>query len=624
MKSFLGGINDSNVTWTSDDDVSISSSVSSDDDYDDESILSRESGDDHAVEGEAVIPGANQEEQWEPPPEAVINPEQDEPLRNEAQHGQELQQQHQEEGAQIRAPQPENHDRENIVQPPGAQRINNGTVLQNLTLHQRSNELLFRIARSEVLPLIRAEIDWKLLQRQLSTYPGAQIGDETAAFLLQSILRQVPPLEIIRELIRIFPKSCVDMDPFYAACQYASDGAVQLLMHQTMKARVLEGIPWSMLALLGDARIRVRHARFLLKHTPEVVVENSHGVFGVSPLDRMLSGAFIHGDVEEWTSKLKLALLTADRGFLDEEGKRFYPFHALLKRLVSSDFRGIKFGALSFVNCLSACINGEGDHLPFHQTDEDGNLPIHIVLGCKCETNLGTIGERKLVKFLLNANGPSAMTPNSGGILPIRLAIQNGWPVYDIIIYVCPGDYTGRVISTSDGGATINTANGMEEKRNLLIHDVLDGPFHPRFGISGARALTKFVLDKFPSLAETPNAHGCYPIHLAIANGWPCHDLIVGAAPFTLEMKNKNDMYPYQIAACAKGSNSSIGRNETIRLSTLFEIIREGPLLLEDRFEGCSISSVGKGHGGKKRRVRAFDYDQQEQSSEKKPKSNKL
>lgn len=626
MKSFLDRVNDPTVTWTSDDDVSISSSVSSDYDDDDESISSRESANRRAIEREdAVEEDALQEEQ-EPPGEAAIDLEQDGQLflNDAVPVGVQEQQHNNQENDDLlhENPEPENHDRENIPELPAPLpgpeiRVNNGTLLENLSSHERSNELLFRIARSEELPLIRAEIDWKLLLSQLSSYPGAQIGDPTAAFLLQSILRMDPPLEIIKELIKIYPKSCVDMDPFYAACQYASDGAVQLLMKETMVARISEGIPWSMLALLGDARIRVRHARFLLKHTPEVVTQNSHGVFGVSPLDRMISGAFIHGDVEEWTKKLKLALLTADRGFLDESGKPFYPFHALLRRLVSSGFRGIKFGALSFLNCLSACINGESDHLPFHQIDEDGNLPIHVVLGHKCETNLETIGERKLVKFLLTANVPSAMTPNAAGVMPIRLAIENGWPVYDIFVHYCDVDYVTAGISLDDK-SSIDV-----KKRNLLIHDILNGPFHPRFGISGARTLIRFILNKFPSLAEVPDANGCYPIHLAIENGWPCHDLIIGAAPSTLEMKNKYGFYPYQIASYEKCSTTPLVQDERVRLSILFEIIREGPLLLEDRFEDGAMRSDRTGKGAK-RKSRPCSDGAGQKSSEKKLKGNIL
>jgi len=510
---------------------------------------------------------------------------------------------------------PQRPRQEQIRNPPSQPIRTNATqILRNIEMHPRSNELLFRIARCEVLPLIRAEIDWGLLQKQLPTYPGKELSDESAAFLLQSVLRMDPPLDIIRELIRIYPKSCVDMDPFYAACQYSSDDAVLVLLRRTMKARKEEGIHWSMLALLGDARIRLRHAKFLLQYNPEAVIDPSHGLFGVSPLDRMISGAFIHGDAEEWVNKLKLALLTADRGFLDDEpgSKSFYPFHALLKRLISHDFMGVQFGAFTFVNCLSACIDGDENHSPFHQVDEDGNLPIHIVFGQTCNTNLGIIGERKLVKFLLHANLSSATTPNAQGVMPIRLAIENGWPVYDIIARRCPREYVEGYVSIESIGGDNQL---LKESSNLLFHDILSGTYSRRFGVYGTRKLVRFILEKFPMVGELTNAQGRYPIHLAIENCWPCHDIIVGSAPFTLEIKDPiSGMYPFQVAACAncrKSDGDELG--EAKQLSTLYELMRECPLLIEGFGSGevnqrarkrRSSSNLSRDHEGKKKKRR--------------------
>ncbi len=182
--------------------------------------------------------------------------------------------------------------------------------------HPLASSILFRVALCEERPLVRAEIDWKLLQKQIPSYPALQVGDELGSHLLQSVLRNDPPCEVIRDVIKHHPKSCVNMDSFYAACQHASDDAVQLLMRRTMKARKIEGIQWGMLAFLGDARIRIRHARFLLQCHPGELIDPMHGMFGVSPLDRMISGAFIHGGYAEWVVKLKLALWTAEKGSL--------------------------------------------------------------------------------------------------------------------------------------------------------------------------------------------------------------------------------------------------------------------------------------------------------------------
>jgi hypothetical protein len=649
MKSFFDDIKDSTLTWSSEDDISLSSSCSSSDfhssdDEDDDSFHSDHGGDEvqedvwdrienHGQHGEGgnLLPAerreqANGNHEGAAAIAAAVAAAVDDFIPQHAQQRGENEARPQAAGSEgvnrpenqpIQPPLQQQRQRQEpaIRNPPSQPIRRNATqILRNIEMHPRSNELLFRIARCEVLPLIRAEIDWGLLQKQLPTYPGAELSDDSAAFLLQSVLRMDPPLDIIRELIRIYPKSCVDMDPFYAACQYSSDDAVLVLLRRTMKARKQEGIHWSMLALLGDARIRLRHAKFLLQYNPEAVIDPSHGLFGVSPLDRMISGAFIHGDAEEWVNKLKLALLTADRGFVDDEpgSKPFYPFHALLNRLISHDFMGVQFGAFTFVNCLSACIDGDENHCPFHQVDQDGNLPIHLVLGQECKTNLGIIGERKLVKFLLHANPSSATTPNAKGVMPIRLAIENGWPLYDIIARRCPIEYVegcASVVSQGDGNEPL------KEFSNLLFHDILSGPYSDRFGIYGARKLVRFILEKFPMVGELTNARGRYPIHLAIENGWPCHDIIVGSAPFTLEIKDPiSGMYPFQVAACANCRKLDVRESGgSKQLSTLYELIRECPLLIEGFGSGemnprapkrRSSSNLSKDHEGKKKKRR--------------------
>lgn len=649
MKSFYDDIKDSTLTWSSEDDISLSSSYSSsdfhssDDDDDDDDSFHSDHGEDNLQEdlwdhldnqgqlgeGEENLLPVARRQQENGNHEAAVAVANDDFILQHAQLAGENEARPivaGPEGAnhpgnapgnrQIQAPPQQRPRQEQPIRNPPSQpiRTNAAQILRNIEMHPRSNELLFRIARCEVLPLIRAEIDWGLLQRQLPTYPGAELSDDSAAFLLQSVLRMDPPLDIIRELIRIYPKSCVDMDPFYAACQYSSDDAVLVLLRRTMKARKEEGIHWSMLALLGDARIRLRHAKFLLQYNPEAVIDPSHGLFGVSPLDRMISGAFIHGDAEEWVNKLKLALLTAERGFVDDEpgSKPFHPFHALLNRLISHDFMGVQFGAFTFVNCLSACIDGDENHSPFHQVDKDGNLPIHVVLGQKCNTNLGIIGERKLVKFLLHANPSSATMANAQGVMPIRLAIENGWPVYDIIARRCPREYVeGCAFVASHGDCN----QSLKEFSNLLFHDILSGPYSKRFGVYGARKLVRYVLQKFPMVGELTNALGRYPIHLAIENGWPCHDIIVGSAPFTLEIIDPiSGMYPFQVAACANCRKSDGGESgDSKQLSTLYEIIRECPLLIEGFGSGevnhrapkrRSSSNLSKDHEGKKKKRR--------------------
>lgn len=438
------------------------------------------------------------------------------------------------------------------------------SILENLRSHPRSNEILFQVARCEELPLIRADIDWKALNEQLNTYPASEVGDDHGDILLQSILRMDPPVNIIEETIKLYPKSCVNMDAFYIACQYASDEAARIIMHRTIIARKGEGIQWGMLAFLGDARISIHHARLLLLSTPEAITDPEHGMFGISPLDRMLSGAFIHGDNVEWVEKLKLALFTAERGTLQategtNSGKRhFFPYHSLMKRLCSKDFKGVHFSALAFTNTIMACMTADSE--AFLEADCDGNLPIHVALRSCCDTNLGLAGERKLLKTLFLAYPRTAVTPDCEGNLPLRLSIQNGWPCYDVITNAYP--------------RAVQERNGRDGE--LSLHSVVSGTYHSRFGIGGARQIVTYFLAKYANAAKIQNSSGELPLHLAIVNGWPCHDLLVAAAPMALETRSvQSKLYPYQLAASVPDKMNGFGG-----LNILYELIRESPLML--------------------------------------------
>jgi hypothetical protein len=95
--------------------------------------------------------------------------------------------------------------------------------------------------------------------------------------LLQGMLRMDPPLDAVKKILDAFPLSCVDMEAFFTACQFAQprtsrqlrpialgkmDAAdsydddvgdvVRLIMHKTILARRSNNIGWSMVAFLGE------------------------------------------------------------------------------------------------------------------------------------------------------------------------------------------------------------------------------------------------------------------------------------------------------------------------------------------------------------------------------------
>ena len=242
-------------------------------------------------------------------------------------------------------------------------------------IYQRIGSLLFNLSNSEEVPLIRADIPWSIIfscDAPLLTTLYKRSLDPGGTMLLQGMLRMDPPLVAVKKIIDAFPLSCVDMEGFFTACQFAqprtsrqlrplaldfnSNGkmnaaddsydddvgeVVRLIMHKTILARRSNNIGWSMVAFLGELcccsiksvyefnvlmyaplisccipftghpHVNVAHAKLLLYNNPDALIDPAHGAFGVSPLDRMASGYFIHGDPIEWAEKLRLALKVA-------------------------------------------------------------------------------------------------------------------------------------------------------------------------------------------------------------------------------------------------------------------------------------------------------------------------
>ena len=488
-----------------------------------------------------------------------------------------------------------------------------------------------------------------------------------------------PPLDVVQVLLNAFPLSCLDMEAFFTACQFAhphtsrrsresnaiyqDDGAdfdtddvgevVRLVMHETIRIRRLNNIDWGMVAFLGDARISPSHAKLLLQHFPEALNDSNHGTFEVSPLDRMASGYFIHGETTAWVEKLRIALrvaayvrlrrnqreqdptlpkeITIPRFFFSTESlvfrrrgstltgnaaanssQTFYPYHELIRLLISPNFQGTRFGKDGFMKTLIACTESEPD--AFLRMDNEGNLPIHVALQSTCETSLGIDGERRLIKYLLNLDPCTSLRLEGSEIcggqkrLPLRLSIMNGWPVFDLII---------TAALSCGSWKTLNHECNIVWNRPLL-HDALNGPYHPQFGLHFVREMTKYIIAKtirhrhptgqknIRSLTNLVDDDGRTALHVALASKWPVYDLIAQAFPsLSLECRDPCGFFPFQIAACnfadcsqneapvAKAQDPvKIGavelsrtdsvirseeQNELIELSMLFEIMRECP-----------------------------------------------
>ena len=157
----------------------------------------------------------------------------------------------------------------------------------------------------------------------------------------------------------------------------------------------------------------------------------------------------------DYLEKLKLLLMAASTGTIDEEKleKKFLLPHSFLEAITwKGNFARSSPGeecnylfyshremeiirTLEYMKAVSPS--------EFLETDDDGNLPLHIVLSDKKAINAIVSGFKKdysadLIKFLLDMHPESITVRNREGQLPIHLALTHGIPCYKLIIDASP------------------------------------------------------------------------------------------------------------------------------------------------------------------------------------------
>lgn len=112
---------------------------------------------------------------------------------------------------------------------------------------------------------------------------------------------------------------------------------------------------------------------------------------------------------------------------------------------------------------------------------------------------------------------------------------------------------------------------------HVALHQVCTPEHHT--GKVIARELVKTLLQAHPQSARYL-LHRRLPIHWAVENHWPCHDLLLSVYPEALDAQDSTlELYPFQIAAT---SVSSCKQSESISsavssLDITFELLRANP-----------------------------------------------
>lgn len=92
-------------------------------------------------------------------------------------------------------------------------------------------------------------------------------------------------------------------------------------------------------------------------------------------------------------------------------------------------------------------------------------------------------------------------------------------------------------------------------------------------GLVAARALTQLLLEACPTSASH-RFRGKLPLHMAVENGWPCHDLLLAAHPESLDaLDPTTELFPFQAAA-----KHHMSFETPISLDMTYELLRANPV----------------------------------------------
>lgn len=109
------------------------------------------------------------------------------------------------------------------------------------------------------------------------------------------------------------------------------------------------------------------------------------------------------------------------------------------------------------------------------------------------------------------------------------------------------------------------TADGKYPLHFVLSHKCTEDPS----GLVAARELVKILLEAHPMSAKHL-VNGRLALHMAIDNGWPCHDLLLAVCPEALDAPDpRTELFPFQSAAKEEMAYMS--------LDVTFELLRANP-----------------------------------------------
>ena len=122
-------------------------------------------------------------------------------------------------------------------------------------------------------------------------------------------------------------------------------------------------------------------------------------------------------------------------------------------------------------------------------------------------------------------------------------------------------------------------------------------------GLVIARELVKILIEADPCCANRV-CNGRLALHMAIENGWPCHDLLLAVYPEALDVRDPTtDLFPFQTSATAGGfgcgqgtmkhSPPTSGIIDIRDLDVTYELLRANPNHASGMMHSSNETRVG-------------------------------
>lgn len=124
----------------------------------------------------------------------------------------------------------------------------------------------------------------------------------------------------------------------------------------------------------------------------------------------------------------------------------------------------------------------------------------------------------------------------------------------------------------------------VDKNGDTPLHVVLRASCQTGPGFPYAQDFITVLVDANRKSASLVTREGRLALHHGLENGWPCHEVLLRAAPHSLHRRDPiTGLYPFQLAACAKPTrrkSSKRARSEEScgDLDVIYSLLRQDPL----------------------------------------------